>query len=336
VLRSGPSPNFDKLALLAAAEPQFVMVRQRRGPDRCHRPDGCVQTTSGRCWATFAFVTSPTACRAALLVVVALVVAGCGSSSTPAVPAGALPPRPAVSAGVLPTKMLVIAEENHTETSALQQMPYLAALADAYGHTTDYQAVAHPSLPNYLALAGGSTFGVTRRQPTVEPPSPATACSTPRSEPGPTPRTPARRPTLRRCPCRAGCSPPAATPSSTTPGPTSQTPKPGPTASASTSLRTTSTGALRTDVDAGSLPGVGKFVPDLCHDAHDCSLGTADDWLRQWMPVLMGGPDYRSGQLALVVTFDEDDNSGPNTVLTTVTRRSSTMSSAPRPSPTTP
>jgi hypothetical protein len=115
-------------------------------------------------------VTSPTACRAALLVVVALVVAGCGSSSTPAVPAGALPPRPAVSAGVLPTKMLVIAEENHTETSALQQMPYLAALADAYGHTTDYQAVAHPSLPNYLALAGGSTFGVTRRQPTVEPP----------------------------------------------------------------------------------------------------------------------------------------------------------------------
>jgi len=81
---------------------------------------------------------------------------------------------------------------------------------------------------------------------------------------------------------------------------------------------TTSTGALRTDVDAGSLPGVGKFIPDLCHDAHDCSLGTADDWLRQWMPVLMGGPDYRSGQLAIVVTFDEDDNSGPNTVLTTV------------------
>ncbi len=32
----------------------------------------------------------------------------------------------------------------------------------------------------------------------------------------------------------------------------------------------------------------------------------------------MAGPDYRSGHLAIVVTFDEDDESGPNTVLTTV------------------
>ncbi|MEO9221776.1 MAG: alkaline phosphatase family protein, partial [Mycobacteriaceae bacterium] len=72
------------------------------------------------------------------------------------------------------------------------------------------------------------------------------------------------------------------------------------------------------DIGAGALPTVGVLIPDLCHDGHDCSLGTADDWLRQWLPVVMAGPDYQAGNLAIVVTFDEDDSSGPNTVLTTV------------------
>ncbi|MDQ2722335.1 MAG: alkaline phosphatase family protein [Actinomycetota bacterium] len=259
-------------------------------------------------------MTSPTACRAALLVVAALTLAGCSPSSTPAVPAGALPPRPSVSAGVSPTKVLVIVEENHTETSALQQMPYLAAFADAYGHTTAYQAVAHPSLPNYLALAGGSTFGVTDDNPPTSHPIAGdsifdSALAAGRSaktyaEAMPTPcaQQPSGRYAVKHNawayfadpPSRANCQ------------------------RFDVPAGTTSTGALRTDVDAGSLPTVGELIPDLCHDAHDCSLGTADDWLRQWMPVLMGGPDYRSGQLAIVVTFDEDDNSGPNTVLTTV------------------
>ena len=33
---------------------------------------------------------------------------------------------------------------------------------------------------------------------------------------------------------------------------------------------------------------------------------------------MLQGPDYRAGRLAIVITFDEDDNSGDNTVLTTV------------------
>jgi acid phosphatase len=32
----------------------------------------------------------------------------------------------------------------------------------------------------------------------------------------------------------------------------------------------------------------------------------------------MGGPDYRSGDLAVIVTFDEDDGTADNVVLTTV------------------
>ena len=57
-------------------------------------------------------------------------------------------------------------------------------------------------------------------------------------------------------------------------------------------------------------------IPHLCHDAHDCSLGTADAWFRGWMTRVFDGPDWRSGQLAVVVTADEDDRSSGNTVLT--------------------
>ena len=64
-----------------------------------------------------------------------------------------------------PTKALVIVEENHSERAALEQMPYLAGLADEFGRTTAYRAVTHPSLPNYLAVAGGSTFGVSDDRP---------------------------------------------------------------------------------------------------------------------------------------------------------------------------
>src|SRR5436189_1648252 len=39
--------------------------------------------------------------------------------------------------------------------------PYLATLAQTYGFSTHYTAVDHPSEPNYVALFGGSTFGVT-------------------------------------------------------------------------------------------------------------------------------------------------------------------------------
>jgi acid phosphatase len=47
-------------------------------------------------------------------------------------------------------------------------------------------------------------------------------------------------------------------------------------------------------------------------------LSTADEWLRAWLPVIMAGPDYRAGDLVVVVTFDEDDRTADNVVLTTV------------------
>ena len=53
--------------------------------------------------------------------------------------------------------------ENHgyDEIIGSSDAPYLNGLANSYGVATNYVSVAHPSLPNYLALTGGDTFGVT-------------------------------------------------------------------------------------------------------------------------------------------------------------------------------
>jgi acid phosphatase len=59
-------------------------------------------------------------------------------------------------------------------------------------------------------------------------------------------------------------------------------------------------------------------IPNLCNDAHDCSLATADDWLRNAVDGVLAGPDWRSGHLAIVITADEDDHHQDNLVLTSV------------------
>jgi phosphatidylinositol-3-phosphatase len=267
---------------------------------------------------------------------VALAVAGCGapdtagSSSPPGMspvtgaPGAAMPAltsspaaaatSSAAPAGAGPDKALVVVEENHTQSSALSGMPYLASLADTYGQTTAYQAVAHPSLPNYLAIIGGSTFGVTDDQPPPDHPvtgdsvldlaiaKAATAKAYIEDMPGPCTLVSSGDYAVKHNPWayfagqtnRRNCQSfdiPAGTPTG---------------------------GALHDDVQAGTLPTIGMLIPNLCHDAHNCPLATADTWLQQWLPTLMQGPDYRAGHLAIVITFDEDDNSGANTVLTTV------------------
>jgi acid phosphatase len=77
--------------------------------------------------------------------------------------------------------------------------------------------------------------------------------------------------------------------------------------------------ALGADVTSGALPNIGMVIPDLCHDAHDCSLGTADSWFKSRMQEIMAGPDWASGHLAVILTADEADYaSSTNHVLTVV------------------
>src|SRR5436305_636526 len=59
--------------------------------------------------------------------------------------------------------VVVIVMENHGEPAIIgsPSAPYINGLAAACGLATSYHAVTHPSLPNYLAMTGGDTYGVT-------------------------------------------------------------------------------------------------------------------------------------------------------------------------------
>ena len=58
--------------------------------------------------------------------------------------------------------MVVMMEnKDYGEVVGLSDQPYINSLADHYGLATKSYAMAHPSLPNYLALVSGSTQGVT-------------------------------------------------------------------------------------------------------------------------------------------------------------------------------
>lgn len=213
-----------------------------------------------------------------------------------------------------PEKVLVVIEENKRQQTAIDQMPYLASLARTYGFARAYRGVSHPSLPNYLAIVGGSTFGVTNdagpgsngvRGPSLLDTAIARGYTAKTYAEG----MPSNCFTAPEAPYAVKHNPWAYFTDATSRAHCQKFDVPAGTLAA---------GELRRDIDAGTLPTLGLLVPDLCHDAHDCSLKTADDYLHGWLTKVMAGPDYRSGRLAIIVTFDEDDNSGDNTVLTAV------------------
>ncbi|HET9719895.1 MAG TPA: alkaline phosphatase family protein [Solirubrobacteraceae bacterium] len=107
---------------------------------------------------------------AALLAICALLLCGCGghvlrpTQSTPS-------PRARTTAG-RPGHIAVLVMENAEYSSVIGNPGgrFITDLAHRYALATQDYAITHPSLPNYLALTGGQTFGVT---------SDCTGCSVP-------------------------------------------------------------------------------------------------------------------------------------------------------------
>ena len=208
------------------------------------------------------------------------------------------------------TKVLTFVVENHSLSQMKASMPYVYRLAGKYAYADHYRAITHPSLPNYLAMASGGTHGVTDdaapsehplagptvfdqalalgRTATVYADSMTTRCQLASSGRYAVKHNPWAYFVDGRDACRRHDVP----------------------------VR-----RLATDSAAGRLPNVGMVIPDLVHDAHDASLGTADAWLKSQIKAVRKGPDWRSGHLAIVITADEDDSAGDNTVLTVVASR---------------
>lgn len=225
----------------------------------------------------------------------------------PSTTVASVPAHP-IDASTSVDKVLVFVVENHSLDQMRSEMPYTFSLAERYGYTTSYSALTHPSLGNYIAIAGGSTWGIDDdRNPAAHPihgPSVfSQALSAGRTAAVYAEGMPARcalenggsRYVVRHNPWtyfvddRLACE---------------QFDVP--------------TDRLPSTIAGGALPNVGMVIPNLCHDAHSCSLGTADTWLRANVGRVLDGPDWRAGRLAVVITADEDDHSQDNLVLTTV------------------
>jgi acid phosphatase len=245
------------------------------------------------------------------LVVAGLLTSGCGSqSSESASPARMKDVATSTAAqAVAPkvTKLLVFVEENHSMTQMRDGMPYTFGLAKKYGYATRYFAMTHPSLPNYIAMAGGRTYGISDdADPSAHPikgrsvfgqalaqgrtaglyaQSMPTRCATTPSAPYAVKHNPWAYFVNERRGCRAHDLPMK---------------------------------RFAAHVAAGELPRVGMVIPDLDHDAHDGTLHSADRWFKRTMSKVFAGPDWQSGHLAVVLTADEDDSAHDNRVLTVV------------------
>jgi hypothetical protein len=202
--------------------------------------------------------------------------------------------------------IFVIIMENH-RFDALNQAPYLTSLASSGALLTQSYAVRHPSLPNYLALTGGSTFGVTTDCTTCFQNAPNIAAD----RIGPSGRS------------WKAYMESMATPCSLTNTPLYQV-KHNPfvyydniRTNPSECNKVVPYTQLSTDLaSAATTPNFGWITPNMCNDAHDCSMATGDTWLSQNVPAILSSPAFTTQKSLLVVTFDEDDGSDANHIPT--------------------
>jgi len=190
--------------------------------------------------------------------------------------------------------VVVIVMENaeYGEVIGDAAAPYVNALARRYGLATESFAITHPSLPNYLALTGGSTHGVS---------SDCTDCQVTAAnivdeleargiswgaylEDAPTP-------------CFRGADAGG------------YAKKHNPllyyrdiAGSPSRCRRLVGFAQLAADLRSGRLPSYAWISPNLCDDGHDCGVAAGDRFLARTVPTLLRelGPHG-----FLVLTWDE-------------------------------
>jgi hypothetical protein len=197
-----------------------------------------------------------------------------------------------------PSHVFVIVMENRSYSQAIASS-YIAKLASEYSVATDYRGVSHPSLPNYLAMTSGSTWGV------VDDgwhPLPAGGLGAQLTSAGVSWRAYMEG-------MSNGCynSPPpyalkhnpfayygSRCPSQVVPFTQSK---------------------FAADMH-GSVPRFVWITPNSCNDGHDCSDAVAERWLAQTVGTILGSDAWKQNGL-LLITWDEGEDSS-NSVVTLV------------------
>ena len=215
----------------------------------------------------------------------------------------------ATQTGVAPTPLaaspghvFVIVMENRDATSVLGKpdAPYINQLAAQYAVADQYYAIRHPSLPNYLALIGGDTFGID---------SDCTDCF--QSAPNLVDALEAKGKTWKSYqedmprPCFLNES----------------------TANYAlkhdpflyfTDVRTNPARCNRvvpltqfdTDLAAGQTPDFTWITPNLIHDMHDGSVADGDRWLATFVPKILQSDAWKQQGKLFIVWDEGEGNAG--------------------------
>lgn len=192
--------------------------------------------------------------------------------------------------------IVVIILENHEFDTVIgnPRAPNINRLAKQYTLLTQHYAIRHPSLPNYIALIGGDTFGIK---------SNCTSCFI-------------AAPNLADQIESAGLT-----------WKTYQEHMPSPCFVGDTlryfqkhnpfiyfndirnnadrcSTMIIPLTQLDQDNTSGNLPNLIWIEPDICNSAHDCSLATGDAWAGKMVDRIMTYPGFMDNSL-IILTFEE-------------------------------
>ena len=198
--------------------------------------------------------------------------------------------------------VFIVTEENTDAVDVTSSsMPYLMGLAQQYGLSTQYYANTHPSIGNYFELATGQVLTNNDGSSTIE-----NVPNIVRSLVGAGKTWKSYAESIPRA-CYLG-------------GDTGGYARKHNVFALLSDVANDPTGQacnivpftqFATDLANGTLPTFSNIVPNLCNDAHDCSLSTADSWLSANIAPLLASPVFQQDGL-LIITFDE--SGGDNTL----------------------
>jgi phospholipase C len=212
---------------------------------------------------------------------------------------------PTLTPTVTPTEVRQVPNFSHIAIIVLENrefdsvvgnsgMPNFNGWAKQYTLLTQYYAIRHPSLPNYIAMIGGDTFGITSdcvtcyinatSLPDLIEASGRTWKAYMESMPEPCHLTdtllyyPKHNPFIYFDPIRTNTE--------------------------RCQSHVVPLTDLESDLSNGTLPNFIFISPNICNDAHDCSEETADNWLGKYVDWLLGNPEMAKDGL-IVITWDE-------------------------------
>lgn len=179
-----------------------------------------------------------------------------------------------------------------------EDMPIFNSFARDYTLLTQHYAIRHPSLPNYIAMIGGDTFGIDRNCEDCFIDAPSlpdlieTSGRTWKTYQEDMPRScfigdwgdyaQKHNPFMYFNPIRLD--------------------------SARCEEHVRPLTDLPADLAAGALPNFVFITPNLCNSAHDCWLGITDDWLGVQMQSLLDYFSAHSQSFLIILTWDEGDS----------------------------